>query len=132
MRKGRILLADDDPKVQRAVMRVAEQAGYELLQAFRGAEVERLAREMRPDLIVLDVTFPDADGRDVLARLKANAATRHIPVLIWSGGNAESVRPITIGLGAEDYVEKADAGTLLAKIERLLYRIRGERLAESV
>ena len=129
--KGRILLADDDPDVQRTVLQVAAQTGYEIIQATTGADVERITIEVRPDLVVLDIRFPDADGRDVLARLKANQATAEIPVLIWSGDDAESDRRIAIDLGAEDYVEKTDAGTLLKKIERVLYRLTSERSARS-
>ncbi|HEY4159543.1 MAG TPA: response regulator [Polyangiaceae bacterium] len=129
--RGRILLADDDPDVQRAVTRVAKLAGYEIIQAVTGAEVERITIETRPELVILDIRFPDADGRDVLARLKQNPLTAEIPVLIWSGGDAESDRRIAIDLGAEDYIEKADAGTLLKKIERVLHRIRAERVDRS-
>lgn len=129
--RGRILLADDDPDVQRAVTRVAKLAGYEIIQAVTGAEVERITIETRPELVILDIRFPDADGRDVLARLKQNPLTAEIPVLIWSGGDAESDRRIAIDLGAEDYIEKVDAGTLLKKIERVLHRIRAEHVDRS-
>jgi CheY-like chemotaxis protein len=126
---GRILLADDDPAVQRAVRRRAEGTEYEFVAAVTGAEALQLAQETRFDLIVLDVNLPDADGRDVLARLKANKKTCDVPVLVWSGGDAESQRKIAIELGAEDYVEKTEAATLIRKIERLLYRLNEERSA---
>jgi two-component system, OmpR family, KDP operon response regulator KdpE len=120
----RILFADDDPGVQRALKRLAEKNGFELVPVLAGADVYTVAVEMAPDLIVLDIHFPDADGRDVLSRLKADARTTNIPVVVWSGRDPQSDRRIALDLGAEDYVEKRDPGTLLPKIERVLLRLR--------
>jgi two-component system KDP operon response regulator KdpE len=125
MGKCRILLADDDPTVQRAVQRIAADFGHDVFQVHLGSQVLSSALEQKPDLIVLDIGFPDADGRDVLAKLKADARTSDIPVLIWSARHDhESERRIALSLGAEDYVEKADAQLLMRKIERLLFRLK--------
>jgi len=127
MASCRILLADDDPAVQRMVQRVAIEFGHELVQVRKGVAVLSMALESKPDLIVLDIGFPDADGRDVLAQLKAEPRTSSIPVLVWSGRHdLDSERRIAISLGAEDYVEKTDAALLMRKIERLLLRLRDE------
>jgi CheY-like chemotaxis protein len=120
----RILFADDDPTVQRALKRLAETNGFELVPVLSGSDVYQTAVQMAPDLIVLDIQFPDADGRDVLSRLKADARTSSIPVVVWSGRDPESDRRIALDLGAEDYVEKRDPRTLLPKIERVLLRLR--------
>jgi DNA-binding response OmpR family regulator len=132
MTEGRqILLADDDEQVQRAVTRVAEKLGYIVIHVTTGGDVLRRAVETKPELIVLDVAFPDADGRDILTALKADARTSEIAVLVWSGDlrDPESDRKISLNLGAEDYIEKADAQTLLRKIQRVLLRLDGERKA---
>jgi CheY-like chemotaxis protein len=127
MASCRILLADDDPAVHRMVLRVATEFGHQLVQVRKGVAVLSMALESMPDLIVLDIGFPDADGRDVLAQLKAEPRTRAIPVLVWSGRHdLDSERRIAISLGAEDYVEKTDAQLLMRKIERLLLRIQGD------
>jgi len=127
MASCRILLADDDPAVHRMVQRVATDFGHELVQVRRGVAVLAMALESKPDLIVLDIGFPDADGRDVLAQLKAEPRTAKIPVLVWSGRHdLDSERRIAISLGAEDYVEKTDAQLLMRKIERLLLKFQGE------
>jgi len=120
----RILFADDDPGVQRAVKRLADRNDFELVPVLSGSDVCKVAVEMLPDLIVLDIHFPDADGRDVLSRLKADSRTAGIPVVVWSGRDPESDRRIALDLGAEDYVEKRDPATLLPKIERVLLRLR--------
>lgn len=120
----RLLFADDDPGVQRALKRVAEKNGFELVPVLVGSDVYEAAVEQSPDLIVLDIHFPDADGRDVLSRLKADPRTRAIPVVVWSGRDPQSDRRTALDLGAEDYVEKRDASTLMPKIERVLLRLR--------
>jgi two-component system KDP operon response regulator KdpE len=119
----RILFADDDPSVQRALRRLADKNGFELLPVLVGADVYQAALAAKPDLIVLDIHFPDADGRDVLSQLKADPRTAQIPVVVWSGRDPQSDRRIALDLGAEDYVEKRDPSTLLPKIERVLLRL---------
>jgi two-component system OmpR family response regulator len=120
----RILLADDNEVVQEVVSRVAGRHGHKIIRAMSGAGTFELAATTQPDMIVLDIEFPDADGRDVLAKLKDDARTAHIPVLVWSGreGN-ESDSRISLDLGAEDYVQKSDAEHLIAKLERVLLRL---------
>jgi DNA-binding response OmpR family regulator len=119
----RILFADDDPGVQRALGRLAAKKGFELMPVLSGSDVCQAALAYQPDLIVLDIHFPDADGRDVLSRLKADTRTAAIPVLVWSGRDPQSDRRIALDLGAEDYVEKRDPSSLLPKIERVLLRL---------
>lgn len=123
--RHRILVAEDNEGLQRVVKRAAERHDCEVIQTTRGSEVVALAIENQPDLIVLDVAFPDADGRDVLAQLKAEERTATIPVIVWSGRKeANSDRRIALDLGAEDYLEKVDADTLILKIERVLLRFQ--------
>ena len=78
-----------------------------------------------PDLIVLDTQFPDADGRAVLAQLKADPSTACIPVVVWSGGREErqSERRIALDLGAEDYVDMVNEELLVRRLERLFFRL---------
>ena len=121
---ARILVAEDNEVLQKLVKRSFEREGYIVAQAHSGAELATELAKATPDLIVLDVGLPDADGRDVLAKLKKDPKTVHIPVLIWSGRDAESDRRIALSLGAEDYVEKGPASELVRKIERLLLRLR--------
>ncbi len=118
------MFADDDPGVQRAIARLAEKNGFELVPVLRGANVYEAALKEVPDLIVLDIHFPDADGRDVLSKLKGDPRTKSIPVVVWSGRDPQSDRRTALDLGAEDYIEKRDPSTLLPKIERVLLRLR--------
>ena len=121
---ARILVAEDNEDLQKLVKRAFERDGYVVVSALTAAEMTaEIARE-KPDLIVLDVGLPDGDGRDLLAMLKKAPRTRSIPVVIWSGRDAESDRRIALDLGAEDYVEKGPTSELVRKIERLLLRLR--------
>ena len=119
-----ILVAEDNPKLQQLVKRSLERDGFAVIQAFTGAELTQALSQIIPDLIVLDVSLPDADGRDLLANLKKDPKTTHIPVVVWSGRDAESDRRIALGLGAEDYIEKGPASELVRKIERVLLRLQ--------
>ncbi len=119
-----ILIADDDDLAQQMLGHLALQRGYRIVQALTGSSVFDVALETQPDLIVLDIGFPDADGRDVLCKLKAEPRTAHIPVIVWSGrkSNSSDAR-ISLELGAEDYVEKSDPQLFVMKMERVLLRL---------
>ena len=125
MKRGRILVADDNAVIHAVVKDAAEARGYQVISVTTGVGAIVTAITARPDLIVLDIQFPDADGRDVLARLKADPRTAHIPVVVWSGRQGhDSDRRISLELGAEDYVEKSEAELLVRKIERVLLRLK--------
>ncbi len=138
-RSRKILLADSNASVQRVVREAAELRGHVLVQATTARATLILASETQPELIVLDLAFADADGRDVLHQLKSRPETAHIPVVVWSGRDGreyESDSRISLDLGAEDYVEKDefgpqvdvakdDAHLLLLKLERVLLRLDG-------
>jgi DNA-binding response OmpR family regulator len=124
-----ILLADDDVPLQATVKRVADALGHRMIQTTSGSNVLQLALESQPDLIVLDLTFDDADGRDILSRLKRDARVQDIPVLVWSGRTDTDSKRIALELGAEDYVEKHDAQTMLRKAERVLLNSAGPKIS---
>lgn len=120
----KVLVADDNAQLQRIVKRVFEQEGFVVIQSFDGANLVAQVLAACPDVIVLDVGLPNADGRDVLSSLKREPRTADIPVVVWSGQDADSQRRIALALGAEDFVEKGTAHELVSKIERLLLRLR--------
>ena len=128
-RSRRILVGDDNEAIQRVVKQVAEQRGHQIMQATTGASTLTRAIELQPDVIVLDMQFPDADGRDVLNKLKADERTSGIPVVVWSGRAGESDSRISLDLGAEDYVEKSDARLMILKVERVLLRLESAGIA---
>jgi DNA-binding response OmpR family regulator len=124
----KIMVVEDNEMLLGVLRRVLVRAGYEVVPAANGAEMTRLVLADRPDLIVLDIALPDADGRDLLAALKKDARMATIPVVVWSGRYADSDRAVVLDLGAEDYVEKGSPSALVAKIERVLLRISEREL----
>lgn len=103
--RARILIVDDVP----ANLRVLAQAllpDYEVLVATGGEEALEAVAAERPDLILLDVVMPAPDGHEVCRRLKADPATRGIPVIFVSGRDEESDELDGLRLGAVDYIGK--------------------------
>jgi signal transduction histidine kinase/ActR/RegA family two-component response regulator len=98
-----VLVIDDDPAVRDLMTRFLDKMGYLAVQAPSGAEGLRLARELRPDVITLDVVMPDMSGWDVLQELKNDAETASIPVIMVTIVDHE-----TAGLagGAANYLVK--------------------------
>lgn len=75
-----ILAVEDDSRFAHVLVDLAPEQGFDCVIAPTGADALRLAHELKPDGILLDVALPDQSGLSVLERLKRDAATRHIPV----------------------------------------------------
>jgi CheY-like chemotaxis protein len=117
----RILFADDDMELLALYESMASRRGYEVIECINGLEALRAAASHEPDVIVLDVRMPELDGRDVIAKLKADPATRGIPILVVTGVVAYDVREVCIRHGADDYLLKPiDFRELFRRIEYLL------------
>jgi HAMP domain-containing protein/signal transduction histidine kinase/DNA-binding response OmpR family regulator len=98
-----VLIVEDDADFARTELEVARERGFKGLVALRGDTGIALAREFRPDAIVLDLDLPVLDGWTVLDRLKRHPSTRHIPVHIVSG--TEEMQPALMA-GAAAFVQK--------------------------
>ena len=90
--KLRILVADDEPAITALVAEMLTYSGFEVFTARGGREALRLAREERPDLILLDVMMPDLDGRDTCRALKADTGLNGVPVVLFSSADEDDVR----------------------------------------
>ena len=101
----RILLVDDSKPILHANERVLIKAGYEVVCAEDGESALALAREHKPDLILLDMILPKMSGPEVLQHLKNDPRTSEIPVVVLSS-LSEKNRQKLVEAGAEDYVEK--------------------------
>lgn len=118
---GKILIVDD-VATNRIVLKVKlASAFYETVQAAGGVEALRLARQMRPDLVLLDVELPDMSGIEVCERLKADAATRDIPVVMITAFHDMARKMEALQAGAEEVFWKPlDEMVLLARLRSLL------------
>lgn len=101
---ARILVADDDAAVRDLVREVLHEYAVEAVAD--GNEALRRAREESPDLIILDVKMPGADGFVVCDLLKRDEATRRIPVLMLTGQGGMSQVEQGFSLRADDYIVK--------------------------
>ncbi len=101
-----ILLVDDQPANLEVLLRTLQGVGCKLLVARSGEAALVIARQARPDLILLDVMMPGIDGFEVCRRLKADHATRKIPVVFLSALDETADKVAGLQLGAVDYVAK--------------------------
>lgn len=102
----RVLISDDDELITRSLERAARHEGLEPVAENDAAQVVGLAKELHPEVIVLDINQRSLDGRDVLARLKSDPDTRHIRVVMLTGVEDQLTRHDCLILGADDYVVK--------------------------
>ena len=103
---GLVLIVDDEKDLRALVDFNLKQAGYRTAQAESGAEALAKARQLVPQLILLDLNLPDVAGTDVCRLLKSDPATHGIPILMLTARSAESDRIRGLELGADDYVVK--------------------------
>jgi CheY-like chemotaxis protein/HAMP domain-containing protein/signal transduction histidine kinase len=112
-----LLLVEDDVRYAAVLRDMARSKGFRVLVAHRGSEALRLVRDYRPSAISLDIFLPDMLGWTVLARLKQDSETRHIPVQIVT---VEEERHQSIERGAFSYLAKpATTETIDAALQRI-------------
>jgi DNA-binding response OmpR family regulator len=101
-----VLIVDDDPVIRRLLSLNFEMEGYEVLTASDGLQGLTMARDRRPNAVVLDVMMPKMDGIEVTKALKGDPDTSEIPVLLLSAKAQISDVEAGMAAGADDYVTK--------------------------
>ena len=120
-RLQRILVVDDEPFNVDYLEQELTDRGYEVDTAFNGAEALARVAEAAPDLILLDIVMPEMDGFEVTERLKGNADTQLIPIIIMTALSAPEDRIRGKELGADDFLTKpVDERELHARIKSAL------------
>ena len=105
----KILLADDSKFLRLAIERALARAGYEVISATDGEQALELAREKKPDLILLDMLLPKITGPDVLRALKKDPATKGIAVVVCTGLSQKNAARLKHD-GAFAFLEKSELG----------------------
>ena len=119
----RVLVVDDDPTALRLIGYSLQQEGYDVLTAGNGLDGLSQARQLHPDLVILDIMMPDLDGFEVCRRLRSDPATRRLPVLMLTAKGQVADKVSGFRAGADDYMVKpADPGEMVARVSALLTR----------
>lgn len=123
MTRSRVLIIEDDHSLAEVLAYNLKQAGYEVLLARNGSEGLQQAESKLPDLVILDLMLPLVDGLEVCRRLRSQAATRDVLILMLTARAEESDQVIGLSLGADDYVTKPfSVKVLLERVKALVRR----------
>ncbi len=122
--KQKILVVEDEEILLTALKEELGQGGYEVEGAVDGFEGLDRTKSFKPDLILLDLLMPKMDGMEMLQKLKADSATRDIPVVILTNLSDYEKISEALALGAMDYLVKANykLEDLLEKVKTVLSR----------
>ena len=119
--QARLLVVEDDPNIVELLAASLRFAGFEVVAARDGQQALRLAREFRPDLMVLDVMMPGIDGFEVVRRLTLEG--RRCPVLFLTARDATADKITGLTVGGDDYVTKPfSLDEVIARIRAVLRR----------
>jgi two-component system alkaline phosphatase synthesis response regulator PhoP len=120
---SKVLVVDDDPGIVKLVRAYLEQVGYEVAVAYDGKKAMQIARNDRPDLVILDLMLPEMDGWDVCRALRKES---DVPIIMLTARVEESDKLIGLELGADDYVTKPfSPRELVARVRSVLRRAEG-------
>jgi len=115
-----ILLIDDDPEIRELVGKYLKREGYRNLFASTARDGLKLARAEKPDIVILDIILPDADGLEICRVLRSEMA---MPILLFSAKGEDADKVLGLGLGADDYLTKPfSLNELIARIKAHLRR----------
>lgn len=122
---AKILIAEDERDIRELVAFTLKFAGHTVVQAANGEEAYLLAQQEMPDLVLSDVRMPKMTGYEACAKLKANPATQHIPVIFLSAKGQESEVQTGLAVGADEYLLKPFAPDMLTrKVAEILARYK--------
>ncbi len=133
MAKTKILVIEDDRSLAEVLTYNLKQAGYDVLVAMDGQDGLLQAQIKSPEIIILDLMLPVIDGLDVCRRLRADASTRDILIMMLTAKAEESDELVGFSLGADDYVTKPfSVKVLLERIKALRRRRNVEAPTDEV
>jgi len=121
--KRKILVVDDEKDIVDLVAYNLGRNGYEPVMAYTGNQALEIIHKSAPDLIILDLMLPGLDGMEVARRLKAEAQTANIPIIMLTAKGEETDVVVGLTIGADDYVTKPfSMKVLLARVASVLRR----------
>jgi len=127
---ARILVIEDEADIQQVLDYNLREKGHKVFIAGNGEEGLKIAREKRPDLVLLDLMLPGMPGTEVCKALKADPSTKSTQVVMLTAKGEEIDRVVGFELGADDYVVKPfSVRELLLRVQAILRRSQGEQEA---
>jgi PleD family two-component response regulator len=121
MQRARILVADDSLVIRSVLRKQLQEHGHVVTEAVDGEDALRAIRDETPDVVLLDVEMPKMSGHAVLAELRSNPATAHIPVVFLTARATTADVVEGLRLGAHDYLRKPfEPAELLARVSAAL------------
>ena len=118
-----ILIVEDNEPSRDVLARRLERRGYDVVVAVDGQDALAVARSARPDLVLMDLGLPVMDGWEATRQLKADPATRHMPIIVLSAHAMTTDRELALAAGGDEFDTKPlRFPQLLEKIELLLAR----------
>ncbi len=119
----RILIVDDDLESLKLIGLMLQRRGYKITAAQGGAQALSKAESDQPDLVILDLMMPDMDGYEVTRRMRANAKTTHIPIIMFTAKTMVGDKVAGFQAGADDYLTKPiHPAELASRVEAVLLR----------
>lgn len=120
---ARIVIVEDETDIQHILDYNLREQGHKVFITASGEEGLRLAREKKPDLVLLDLMLPDLPGTEVCRRLKGDPATQDVRVMMLTAKGEEIDRVVGFELGADDYVTKPfSVRELMLRVQAVLRR----------
>src|SRR5919199_2046544 len=121
-----ILVVDDEPRIVQIARDYLERGGFRVLSAGDGSRALNIARDERPNLIVLDLMLPGMDGLDVTRALRRDPMLAQIPIIMLTARVDEADKLVGLELGADDYLTKPfSPRELVARVRAVLRRTEG-------
>src|SRR2546428_4666145 len=119
--KRRVLVVDDEKDLVELITYNLGRNGFDVLTAYNGNDALEVAQRELPDLVVLDLMLPGLDGTEVARRLRADARTATVPIVMLTAKGEETDVVVGLTIGADDYVTKPfSMKILLARINTVL------------
>lgn len=119
----RVLVVEDEFAIAKPLRNALEREGYLVSMSETGAGAIKLAKTWKPDVVLLDLMLPDADGREVAKEIRTFST---VPIIMVTARAEESDRIVGLEIGADDYVTKPySLGELMARIRAVVRRTKG-------
>lgn len=120
---NKVLIVDDEENIRQLLTFHLEKEGYETIEAKDGEQALTMVKEEQPNLIILDLMLPKISGLDVCKKLKSDAQTSGVPIIMLTAKQDEVDMILGLEMGADDYITKPfSPRNLLARVKAVLRR----------